>query len=262
MQRKNYFNHQAAAFSYEGRTRGKRIRYNYSDDDEGASAGGTSDGASIRRSERASRAASNAPEGPRFTASGRQVKRPTDGRYGGIAASGSYGTSTGAVTPASVGSENGDLSLRPSKRSRRTGGQYANYLDGSAESEDSYDSRAEAEEDEYRDNGEETDEDEMSVDDAVPEEDPIRGSLVIALKYNVGGRVAAYLNTKDSRESPPRAFPADGTVTGSTIGNMTDTLTGLGDMGDSGKKELRVIESRPMNGTAVAEIRSKGPEAG
>lgn len=260
-QRKNYFTHQAAAFSYEGRTRGKRIRYKYSDDDEGASAGGTSDGASMRRSERTSRATSNAPEGPRFTASGRQIKRPTEGRYGGIGASGGYGTSTGAATPASVGSENGDMSLRPSKRSRRNGVQYDGFLGRSAGSEDSYDSQAE--EDEYEDNGEETDEDEMSVDDTVPEEDPTRGPFIVLLKYSVGGKVARYLTRKDLPESLPVPPPVD-TIMAESAANdsMTEKHIDLGPTEDPHKKDLPVMEARPMNGNAIAEIRSKGADAG
>lgn len=258
-QRKNYFTHQAAAFSYEGRTRGKRIRYTYSDDDEGGSAGGTSDGASLRRSERTSRAASNAPEGPRFTASGRQIKRPTEGRYGGV---GGYGTSTGAATPASVGSENGDTSLRPSKRSRRNGVRYDGFLGRSADSEDSYDSQAE--EDEYEDNGEETDEDEMSVDDTVPEDDHIRGPLIVPLKYITGGKVARYLMKRELPESPVPS-PVDAIMAESIAdgdGTMTDKQTGLGPAEDPHKKALPVLEARPMNGTAMAEIRSKGADAG
>lgn len=262
-QRKNYFTHQAAAFSYEGRTRGKRIRYTYSDDEEGASAGGTSDGASMRRSERTSRAASNAPEGPRFTASGRQIKRPTDGRYGGVGASGGYGTSTGAATPASVGSENGDTSLRFSKRSRRNGARYDGFLGGSADSGDSYDSRAE--EDEYEDNGEETDEDEMSVDDTVPEDDPIREPLIVPLKYSAGSRVAGYLMKKALPESLPVPSPVDAIMAESiTDGDsgMAEKQTDLGLMEDPHKKDLTVMEARPVNGTATAEIRSKGADAG
>lgn len=260
-QRKTYFTHQAAAFSYEGRTRGKRIRYNYSDDDEGASAGGTSDGASMRRSERTSRAVSNAPEGPRFTASGRQIKRPTEGRYGGIGASGGYGTSTGAATPASVGSENGDTSLRPNKRSRRNDVRYDGFLDGSADSENSYDSLVE--EDEYEDNGEETDEDEMSMDDTVPEDTPIRGSFIVPLRYSVGSRVAGYLMKKGLPESHSVPIPADAVMAELIADDsMTEKPTGLGPMEDPQKKYLPVMEVRPMNGTAIAEIRSKGADAG
>ncbi|KAF8463603.1 hypothetical protein BDZ91DRAFT_660996 [Kalaharituber pfeilii] len=108
--RKAYFSNQAAAYSYEGRTRGKRIKYTFSDDDERGSNTGTSeqDGVSTRRSGRTSRAPSIAPEAPRFTASGRQIKKPGAGPYGEMRINGTQGTSTGAATPASVGSENGD----------------------------------------------------------------------------------------------------------------------------------------------------------
>ncbi|KAI5806527.1 hypothetical protein DFH27DRAFT_480189, partial [Peziza echinospora] len=109
-QRKNYFTHQAAAFSYEGRTRGKRIKYAFSDESEGVSNNETSevDVSGLRRSGRVSRADSSAPEGPRFTASGRQIRRPATGPYGESRANDSNATSTGAATPASAGSEAGE----------------------------------------------------------------------------------------------------------------------------------------------------------
>lgn len=259
MQRKNYFTHQAAAFSYEGRTRGKRIRYNYSDDDEGASAGGTSDGASIRRSERTSRAASNAPEAPRFTASGRQIKKPTDGRFGGAGVNGNTGTLTGAATPASIGSENGDPSLGPRKKSRWDGIRLGEQMDGAGDSEDSYYSQAE---DEYQDNGEETDDDEMSVDNTVPEVDLIRGSFIVPLKYDTSGTVAVYLTKKEKLEITKQS--SDDAIMEETIADdNTNKNTSPGPVDDPPTKELPVMEtSWPMNGTAIAEIRSKAADAG
>src|SRR3954452_23789577 len=77
---------------YEGRTRGKRIKYTYStDDDDG------SEGPSTRRSTRQSGLSTPAESGPTFTASGRQVRSRVGGAYGETILS---GRNTGRTTPA------------------------------------------------------------------------------------------------------------------------------------------------------------------
>ena len=64
---------------YEGRTRGKRARYTYSDEE----GGGDSDAFSARRSNRQSGISTpTEPSGPTFTASGRQVRSRHGGAYG------------------------------------------------------------------------------------------------------------------------------------------------------------------------------------
>ncbi|KAH8821663.1 hypothetical protein F5884DRAFT_97304 [Xylogone sp. PMI_703] len=90
--RKQQFKRPEHGFSlYEGRTRGKRIKYTYSDDDDEL----FSDATTSRRSTRNTRAHTPAEGlgGPTVTSSGRQVRS----RNGGI-----YGESllSGAVTPA------------------------------------------------------------------------------------------------------------------------------------------------------------------
>lgn len=77
--RKAQFTRPGPGFSlYEGRTRGKRHKYTFSDDDEGAS-----DAPSTRRSNRQSGLSTPAePAGPTFTASGRQVRSRVGGAYG------------------------------------------------------------------------------------------------------------------------------------------------------------------------------------
>ncbi|KAF2208515.1 hypothetical protein CERZMDRAFT_114500 [Cercospora zeae-maydis SCOH1-5] len=63
---------------YEGRTRGKRMRYTYDEDVED-----DSDATSTRRSNRHQSARSTPFEsGPQYTASGRQIKQPQRGEYG------------------------------------------------------------------------------------------------------------------------------------------------------------------------------------
>ncbi|KAI9807318.1 MAG: hypothetical protein M1833_000061 [Piccolia ochrophora] len=78
--RKAQFTRTEPGFSlYEGRTRGKRIRYTYSSDE-----GEGSDATSTRRSGRQSGIATPAEgaDGPTFTASGRQVRSRHGGTYG------------------------------------------------------------------------------------------------------------------------------------------------------------------------------------
>ncbi|KAK5130389.1 hypothetical protein LTR08_002136 [Meristemomyces frigidus] len=70
---------------YEGRTRGKRLRYTYDDDDSEADDGGlTSDATSGARRSTRNQSTRNTPseQGPLYTASGRLVSRPRTGEYG------------------------------------------------------------------------------------------------------------------------------------------------------------------------------------
>ncbi|KAL8794855.1 MAG: hypothetical protein Q9195_002567 [Heterodermia aff. obscurata] len=77
--RKAQFTRPELGFSiYEGRTRGKRMKYTFSDEEEGGS-----DAPSTRRSHRYSGASTPAEAaGPVFTASGRQVRSRHGGAYG------------------------------------------------------------------------------------------------------------------------------------------------------------------------------------
>ena len=76
--RKEAFRRPEPGFSlYEGRTRGKRMKYSYSDDEEDGS-----DFSGLRRSNRNSGVSTPAETGPTITASGRQVKSRVGGMYG------------------------------------------------------------------------------------------------------------------------------------------------------------------------------------
>lgn len=84
--RREYRQERRAAFTrpepgfgmYEGRTRGKRMRYTYEENDDG-----DSDDTSTRRSTRHQSARSTPFDaGPTYTASGRQIKQPRTGEYG------------------------------------------------------------------------------------------------------------------------------------------------------------------------------------
>lgn len=114
--RKAFFNQPSGVSLYEGRTRGKRIRYNFSTDEEGAKETSEQDDNRSRRSGRSNKGSpapqlQPQPEAPIFTASGRQIRKPVTGDYGEVKINGSNGTATGSRgTP--FGSENGDYSIR------------------------------------------------------------------------------------------------------------------------------------------------------
>lgn len=86
--RKAFFKQPNGTSLYEGRTRGKRIKYTFSSDDEDMpSANNTKPGSETEDHQ------------PRFTASGRQIRKPAMGAYGELKINGSNGTATGDATP-------------------------------------------------------------------------------------------------------------------------------------------------------------------
>lgn len=86
---------------YEGRTRGKRMRYTY-DEAEDEDGDDFSDATSNRRSARQSGRNTPADVGPQYTASGRQVKPRQGGEYGASL------LSRGAASPDELGTDYND----------------------------------------------------------------------------------------------------------------------------------------------------------
>lgn len=109
--RKAFFKQPNGTSLYEGRTRGKRIKYTFSSEDEDNVKNASEDeGRSEGRSKRSARSLRSTPQpdAPRFTASGRQIRKPVTGVYGELKINGSNGTGTGEATPY-AGSENGNV---------------------------------------------------------------------------------------------------------------------------------------------------------
>ncbi|GAQ45407.1 similar to An17g01350 [Aspergillus niger] len=159
---------------YEGRTRGKKLKYTYSDDEDIFSDGLPS----TRRSTRNTSGISTPPEpaGPRFTASGRQIRSRAGGLYGETLLSGQR--------------EDGDAGDegRPTRgRTTRANG-YTEYDDeemdeGSEGGQSSGNEWQGNEGEEEEDNEfEGDDEEELSGDEAVMNGEP--PSLVVQLRYN------------------------------------------------------------------------------
>ena len=116
---------------YEGRTRGKKMRYTYDDDgeDEEEDDNSFSDATSTRRSARQSGRNTPADIGPQYTASGRQVKPRQGGEYGASL------LSRQAATPDDFGPEyNEDKgasdSEQPVRGGARTGRATRNVANG------------------------------------------------------------------------------------------------------------------------------------
>ncbi|KAI4165692.1 MAG: hypothetical protein LQ342_000634 [Letrouitia transgressa] len=113
--RKAQFARPDPGFSYEGRTRGKRVRYTFSDEDEIVS-----DAVSTRRSNRHSRLSTPAePAQPTVTARGRQIRSRVYGAYGETITSAhedSQQLSANGDTDANENTESQQLSLgRPQR---------------------------------------------------------------------------------------------------------------------------------------------------
>lgn len=187
---------------YEGRTRGKRMRYTYDDEDNFDD----SDATSVRRSARHS--ARNTPfdSGPTVTASGRQVRQPRTGDYGESLLSGAamnaddMGDSEAAGRS---GTEDSEQPITRGGRAMRAAARPAlNGLDGSRkrkhidtyngidewsdeEEADDWDSEKNETEDERMPDADDEEEDAMSeADEGSEDEDDEPRHLVVRLKLS------------------------------------------------------------------------------
>ena len=206
MARKAQFQRPEPGFSlYEGRTRGKRMRYTF-DEEEEEDDFSLSDAMPTRRSTRNSGAVTPAdPNRPTVTASGRQVRARVGGLYGETLHSGQ--TSTGRTSPATENYERSEASeeppVAPGGRSTRSsgragvngwarGGQHIegyNSVDEMDDEDEATSSGAEweggdeDEPDDMDDNMDEEDEDDDHFEEVEPQ------SLIVKLRY--GKRSAA-----------------------------------------------------------------------
>ncbi|KAL2852909.1 hypothetical protein BJY01DRAFT_207471 [Aspergillus pseudoustus] len=162
---------------YEGRTRGKKLKYTYSDDEDFFSDGLPAPRRSGRNTSGFSTPAE--PAGPRFTASGRQIRSRAGGLYG-------ESLLAGQREDEFLGDEEG------SNRQQRTRGTRANrYTDyGLEDDEGSNDGQSSGNEwqggEEEDDNEfEGDDEEELSGDESVANGEP--PSLVVQLRYGKKG---------------------------------------------------------------------------
>ncbi|KAF2457137.1 hypothetical protein BDY21DRAFT_286128 [Lineolata rhizophorae] len=141
--RKAQFSRPEPGFSlYEGRTRGKRMRYTFSDDEDELLQQSDSTSAARRSARHSARATPAEPARPTVTASGRQVRSRVGGAYGEALLS---GPTTDRGTPATAdyarsdaSNEDGGSGGRPTRGSRsaaqRPNGRWAaggkNHIEG------------------------------------------------------------------------------------------------------------------------------------
>lgn len=199
MSRKAQFTRPDPGFSlYEGRTRGKKIKYTYSEEEDGGS-----DALSTRRSNRQSGVSTPAePTRPTVTASGRQVKSRYGGAYGETILSGQHDNGRALSVGGGDGTEDAErpqsISVRGGRatRGRRTRPARSNINDNvsSDEMEDESDATDSGQEwdegdDDADDHADDEVEDEEMNDDISEDElamddvsNPPR-SLVVSLRY-------------------------------------------------------------------------------
>ena len=211
MARKAQFVRPEPGFSlYEGRTRGKRPRYTYSDEEDGGS-----DALSTRRSNRQSGISTPAESiGPTFTASGRQVRSRHGGTYGEATSSGKQVATQHSRTGGLDGAEDDEIEDEDEPvsrgRPRRAAQQNkvkaksltANHTKGydslgsmddesdATSSGNEWDGGDEDEPDEHVDDEEEDEDIDMSDISGAEEEeeevDDVQQSLVVSLRYKKG----------------------------------------------------------------------------
>ncbi|KAF2012482.1 hypothetical protein BU24DRAFT_374029 [Aaosphaeria arxii CBS 175.79] len=210
---------------YEGRTRGKRMKYTFSDEEDQSN----SDAFDLRRSTRNSGRVSPALQtGPTVTASGRQVKSRATGVYGESLLSGQV---TEGASPAngdfvqSEGSEEAEGG-RPTRNStsRPTNGwskgraniETYNSVDEMDEEDDatSWDGGDEDEDGDDRDQmdlDDDEDDDDDAADDDGGEDDDEGKSLLVRLKYPKGSfegeGESKDANPESTTGEPPAAAP-------------------------------------------------------
>lgn len=173
---------------YEGRTRGKRLRYTFSDEEDFDSDAGT------RRSTRTSgRETPAVPAGPTVTASGRQVRSRATGMYGESLLSGQV---SDRASPATGDYVRSDVSEEPQQphahgRATRAAGRGATNgrLNRTLDSEDDDDATSwdGGDEDEDEPEGMILDDEEDEGDDGSSSEDETEpNSLMVTLRYTKG----------------------------------------------------------------------------
>lgn len=183
--RREYRVNRTAAFTrpepgfslYEGRTRGKRLRYTFDEGDDF-----DSDDAPVRRSGRQSaRDSSPLHSGPTVTASGRQVRSRATGTYGETLHS---GQTTDRTSPATGDYVRSDVSEEPRQgRSTRAGNRSHLNREMDSEEDDDATSWDGGEEDEDEPDQMDLDDDDDDLADQSSEGEAEPQSLVVTLRY-------------------------------------------------------------------------------
>ncbi|KAK0847150.1 hypothetical protein LTR03_006496 [Friedmanniomyces endolithicus] len=224
---------------YEGRTRGKRTRYNYDDDDDGAF---DSDATSARRSARPSTRATPLSDGPTYTLSGRQSRQPRSGLYGesllrnshGIDGAdelplGSSGEDGGSEPPTTLGRATRSAANgvnNPRKRKRVNGHNELDEMsaedDAAPSGDDDWDSDRNEVEDEPIPDADEPDE-ELSEEESNADDEKEPKSFVVKLKVSPQALKKSHDALRAKTEADEYEDPGDVTTRGDTLAGATVT---------------------------------------
>jgi len=184
--RKQQFKRPEPGFSmYEGRTRGKRMKYTYEEEDDDM----YSDSTSARRSTRNTRGHTpNEPVGPTVTQSGRQVKQRQGGLYGESALSGvSYEVSEDELADGVAGRSRRSWSANDNDHARAGRIKIDNMSsdEDDASEVDYGGDESEGDDNAYEENGDEEDDEDDAEEDIheelLPEEEIEKKSLIVKL---------------------------------------------------------------------------------
>ncbi|KAK2791666.1 hypothetical protein FQN52_004582 [Onygenales sp. PD_12] len=203
---------------YEGRTRGKKLKYTYSEDEEDFSSDALP---TTRKSTRNSRLPTpGEPAGPTFTASGRQVRARVGGSYGESMLSGQRKEMSESVRPSpDDGGEQPVFNGRPRRDRKQTNGTAADIDGYNAVDEMDEESDAASSENDW-DGGDEDndfngddDDEEMSDGGSITpgdgEEDGVgQQSLVVQLRYGKGKQPLSSSPVRDLKSTPVLPSPA------------------------------------------------------
>ncbi|KAL9013027.1 MAG: hypothetical protein Q9173_002252 [Seirophora scorigena] len=256
LSRKAQFTRPEPGFSlYEGRTRGKRIKYTFSDEEEGGS-----DTLSTRRSNRHSGLSTPAePARPTVTASGRQVRSRHGGAYGETIIAGQHDHGQSSTFGGTNGTEDegesrvstalaGRATRNKGRQFRQHSGDYGSIDDREDETDvtssgHEWDGGDEDGDDDHSDDDEEM-KDDISEDELGADEGPRpQRSLVVSLRYPTSPLMPAAStppevpttatepNGLSNQAPPPEANPfaqpiAPVTTTPSPIKGMSSTANG------------------------------------
>ncbi|THW69552.1 hypothetical protein D6D19_08311 [Aureobasidium pullulans] len=240
--RKAQFTKPEPGFSlYEGRTRGKRIRYTYSDNEDESDATGS------RRSTRHSGNNTPAESGPVVTASGRQVRPARTGIYGesllsGQAETPDYAASETSRTSGGRATRN-STRISPLNEDRKRKSRGYNSFDEDSDEEDAPSSGNEWDGGDDDENEEDNvdmadgeDEDEMDLDQ---QEEP--KSLIVKLKFKKRTQEPVKTENAPIEEKPPPATdPA-------RVSMARQELENLSTQDEPVKTQLAEHHPKPMN---------------
>lgn len=243
---------------YEGRTRGKRMKYTFSDD-EGEP---DSDALSVRRSTRNSGRETPAAAGPTVTASGRQVRSRATGMYGESLLS---GQTTERASPATGDYVRSDVSEEPQQpargRATRATNNAVNGWPKGRKHIETYNSVDEMDDEDDAtswDGGDEDEDepDQMDIDDEENDsageasEDDQLSSLIVRLRYPKG----SFNSSSSPKAKPENANKLEGAAQsdGASAPTPAPAPTISSPSAPAPEQPLKPVEAPPLSASIAS----------